>query len=493
MAALTELNSSLKRFISWFSPVSTYGTIRWAQTLFLYAISHGFMLASGNALYWDDWLFFSANSSGDIPGPPAGSNECTRWCIPLRSWLESQITSSGAWTMRAVTFTYFPITAWLLSRFLMRSNWLRFGEISTITFIWLLLPVNGARVGLVMSYYSFSVLLFALGAWMTLSHRPTTQLLSILPLFWSMFTASLQVFAFVLLAFLLAKLHTSRDGWQSVRVIVVAAVLIMPFVHRYLLPQVSSAFEITRDGYNSIQPAFMIRAMLFSALLICPLLYLLNRRRRQGTVSRESYQLGIGLAVLAAGTFPYLAVGHFANLSDWILPFLPDESDWNSRHQLLQPFGLAVVLSAIAGMFRARMKHFVAVILIASMGLNIATYSGYYLDAMKQREFITAVTGAKAQLQDVYALVIDDQTPRFNARGRGIRSYEWTAMLNQATNENFVVGDNNIQFCQDSNPTRMLTITASNGRLRSLVTGTIGISVDVAKLTLCDTSKMTTP
>jgi len=202
-------------------------------------------------------------------------------------------------------------------------------------------------------------------------------------------------------------------------------------------------------------------------------------------VTRERALLSLGLAFLAVGTFPYLAVGHFPNLSDWILPFLPDESDWNSRHQLLQPFGVALILLAIARMFGTRMKAFVTVILTISVGLNTATYSGYYLDAMKQAELIQAVAESDAQLSNVSALVINDQATRFNARGRGIRAYEWTAMVTRAIDEKIQVDTNSIQYCYESKPSKMLTITAENGRLKSLFVGSIGLDVEMTDLTIC--------
>jgi len=216
-----------------------------------------------------------------------------------------------------------------------------------------------------------------------------------------------------------------------------------------------------------------------------PLLHLLNLRRLRRTVSRESYQFSIGLAVLAAGTFPYLAVGHFANVSDWLLPFLPDQSDWNSRHQLLQPFGLALILVAIARMFRARMRPFLLLVLLTSVALNTATYSGYHLDAMKQREFIAAVKAGEAHLRDVFAVVVDDQAQRFNARGRDIRPYEWTAILNRATNRALPADRFSIDYCDLSRPSMLITVSADRSRLTSLIRNRIDLKVDFNGFSMC--------
>jgi hypothetical protein len=181
-----------------------------------------------------------------------------------------------------------------------------------------------------------------------------------------------------------------------------------------------------------------------------------------------------------------LAVGHFANLSDWILPFLPDESDWNSRHQLLQPFGIAFIVLAAAKMLRERKLAFLFAIISVSIALNVATYSGYYLDWMKQQEFIAQMGESKELLVDAKSIVLVDEALRFNARGRDLRSYEWAAMVNRATDLNITVGGNSIQFCEEKSPSHQVTVSASRGRLRSLISGQIGISIAVAELSVCE-------
>jgi hypothetical protein len=490
MGTRRKLYAIIKTSISRLSPVSLTGTVRWPQALLIYVVSHGFLLASWNALYWDDWMVY-ANGSKGVEDFFASCDRCT---VPFRPMIESFLIAPGPWLMRVLTFLFFPLISFVFFQFLRRTDWLNNQEIGALTLLLLLLPMYGARIAHIDFHYSLSLLLFVLGAWMTLSPQATVRISAIVPIFWSMFTASLQVFVVVLIAVLCAKLARPSDHLHHDRmtIVVVAFLSLAPIIHRFLLPRVLPDLQVT-DGYNSIQPAFLVRAVLFSALLMCPLLHLLNLRRLRRTVSRESYQLGIGLAVLAAGTFPYLAVGHFSNFSDWILPLLPDQSDWNSRHQLLQPFGLALILVAIARKFESGIRSLITLVLITSVVVNIATYSGYYLDQVKQNEFIAAVAGAETQLEGVSALVISDQARRFNARGRDLRAYEWAGMIYRATGQRFIVDGDSIQYCQESKPTRMLTITASNGRLRSLVTGTIGISVDVAKLTLCDTSRMSTP
>lgn len=469
-----------------FSLLHANGQLRWTRILVLYCISHGFLVASWNALYWDDWMVYAAGSEG----VKSFFAECTRCLLPGRATIEATLIAPGPWLMRALTFLYFPLIAILLAAFLQRTCWLRIRETSYITLAVLFMPAYGARISHIDYQYSFSLLLFVLGAWMTLSPRVPIRVFALLPIFWSMFTASLQVFVAVIIVVLGAKL-VRRELQSSVdRLVILGALCVFPIVHRYLFPVLFPSHTVT-DGYNTIQVAFLLRAVVFTSLLLTPLMILGFKLQREKAVSRVFVLLSIGFALLGAGTFPYLAVGHFANLSDWILPFLPDESDWNSRHQLLQPFGIALIILAAAKMLRKRKRAFLFAIISISVVLNIAIYSGYYLDWMKQREFIAQMSESRELLIEAESIVLVDEALRFNARGRGVRSYEWTAMVNRATDLSIVVDGNSIQFCEENSPSHLVTVSADQGRLRSLISGRIGISIAVVELSLCEQASKT--
>lgn len=480
MTSKSNHGSLFDRIFLRFSPLHTNGHLRWTRILVLYCISHGFLVFSWNALYWDDWMVYATGSEG----VKSYFAECTRCSLPGRATIEATLIAPGPWLMRVLTFLYFPLIAILLAAFLRRTRWLRNRETSYITLLVLFMPAYGARISHIDYQYSFSLLLFVLGAWMTLSPHMLIRICALFPIFWSMFVASLQVFVVVLIAVLGVRLVRRELQRSADRLVTLGALCVFPIVHRYLLPVLFPSYVVT-DGYNTIQVAFLLRAVVFTSLLLIPLMILGLKLQREKAMSREFVLLSIGFAVLGAGTFPYLAVGHFANLSDWILPFLPDESDWNSRHQLLQPFGIALILLAAAKMLRKRKQAFLFAIISISVVLNIATYSGYYLDWMKQREFITEMSESRELLLDTKSMVLVDEALRFNARGRGVRPYEWTAMVNRATDLNITVDGNSLQFCREYSPSHLVTVSASQGRLRSLISGRIGVSVNLKKIETC--------
>ena len=138
-----------------------------------------------------------------------------------------------------------------------------------------------------------------------------------------------------------------------------------------------------------------------------------------------------------------------------------------------------------AKMLRRRERAFLFSIISISVALNAATYSGYYLDWMKQREFIAQMSESRGLLIEAKSIVLVDEALQFNARGRGVRPYEWTAMVERATESNIIVDGNSIKFCEEKSPSHLVTVSADQGRLRSLISGRIGISVNLKQIEIC--------
>jgi hypothetical protein len=461
-------------------PVSRDGGLRWPPTLLLYLVSHGFMLASWNAFFWDDWLIYADGRQGTVDH----FAECQRCVIPFRGEIEGLLIVPGPWLMRLLVFAFFPVIALFTQQFLRRTQWLHKDEETIIALVILFLPMFGARIALVNYQYAFSLLLFTLGAWMALSPRRVTRLVSLLPVFWSMFTASLQVFVAVLIAVLVTKLFVRQFAVTLDRVLVVASFLLFPFVHRYAIPMFFPKWTVT-DGYNTIRVTFLIRAVLVAGILTLPLMTIVFRQRNGCVARRPVVLLAIGLAVVSVGTFPYLAVGHFPNFSDWILPLLPDQSDWNSRHQLLQPFGTAFVILGVSQMMTQYRRAFVLLALGASVCLNVATYSGYYLDSLKQNAVLSYFAENSDNVRATTAVVVEDFANDYNARGRGIRAYEWQAMFESAVGVKVLVDSYSVDYCQNKKPDAILRITPTGGRLKGIVERKAAVNVTLEPFLTC--------
>ena len=84
--------------------------------------------------------------------------------------------------------------------------------------------------------------------------------------------------------------------------------------------------------------------------------------------------------------------------------------------------------------------------------------------------------------------MIDDQAERFNARGRGVRSYEWEAMFSSVYHGNSrktFVGYDFVDCTSDFIPDTLLTITATNGRLKATLLRDIGVNIAVTHISPC--------
>ena len=214
----------------------------------------------------------------------------------------------------------FRSCGFLLERILISSEYWPRDVTRLIAAVFVLTPAYGAGVALIDFQYTQSLLLFLFGTWLLIGHSRLVRVLGVPFIFWSLFVPSFQVFIVVVIALFLAKRH-HESRQVKLNVFLTLLLLSFPLIHRYAIPMFFPSLK-TVDGYNSIQPVFLFRAILVFVILLMPALWFgvkLHHGLPKGTAVRL---LVVGSALLALGSFPYLAVGHFANLSDWVLPFL---------------------------------------------------------------------------------------------------------------------------------------------------------------------------
>jgi hypothetical protein len=127
----------------------------------------------------------------------------------------------------------------------------------------------------------------------------------------------------------------------------------------------------------------------------------------------------------------------------------------------------------------------VAAVCSISILINFTIQQDYYLDSIKTKHIITALQST-TELDNVEMVIVNDQALRFNARGRFIRSYEWDGILKAAKPELNISSDYyRYVDCESIRPDAILTITANNGKLRTLLTGNPSINIAVKKITPC--------
>ena len=162
----------------------------WVSAIVLYTLSWGWSLLRPNTLYWDDWILAFTQ-------PPK-----TGWLIyrsmgiaPWSKLIDWSLLVLGTWTLRAATFAIFFVAGFFVFEILKVGLRLSSPQLNFITLLFLLVPVNHARISVSTFDYSTSYFLFFLG-WLILIRYKSLKgfVLARLILFLSFKTHSLLFF-----------------------------------------------------------------------------------------------------------------------------------------------------------------------------------------------------------------------------------------------------------------------------------------------------------
>jgi hypothetical protein len=148
-----------------------------------------------------------------------------------------------------------------------------------------------------------------------------------------------------------------------------------------------------------------------------------------------------GLFTLVIGVLPYLLLG-----------LTPTFRDWNSRHQLLMPFGASLFIGGLV-IGRSRI-HKIALALVISVSLSFTSmnYLAFSKDWEKQRGIIEGIRNSLL-IDDCSVILITDKTNIQNAVGRYYRFYEWNAMFKLSTGkqDRFVISSADVDLFNKGN------------------------------------------
>ena len=446
-----------------------------------YLCSYLFLFLTLDALYWDDWIRASTQEV-------AGSYNKVAGFPPWREFLEFSILRNSPTLFHLATPVCFLVAAFALYKVLKSRLPLTDFQVNAITLLFLLLPVNSARVAMINFYYAFSYTLFFIAWWLLVSKSKVAPWFAI-PLFWLSFgTSSLLPFFAMPLLHVGYVLFSNDRRFDLRRLTIWGAFASFPVVFWIVRSQ---TFGADVREYYVPKPLGVIRGGLFVLVAVLFLAYGIVRKRWNMSQNARPLLVGWGVLSLAFGSAAYMAGGHLVDISDWMISFVPNFSDWNSRHQLLQPLGFALIaVGALSGSSDIPSKSpgffGLSVLIGLSVMLNFTFSQEYYLDSLKQDEVIEQLAKIE-ELKFNNQLMIYDDAIRFNARGRGLRSYEWVAILEKAhpNQGEFVVEPLQYVACDEFKPTLILTVTATNGRLESLITRNLGIEIGSTEISPC--------
>ena len=348
--------------------------------------------------------------------------------------VEIALLQVGTWAICLAAFILFFVTAIFLFCILKTFSAISHSNLRFITFVFLIAPVNHARVALNIFDYTSAYFLFFLG-WLILVRFKSLKsfVLACLILFLSFKTHSFLFF--VLLPFLhfawLNKtelLDFKKLNRRHLQIVVIAALPVLYVILR-------SIFWPPNESWQDYQKPTSAGLMtgLWPVLIGLVGLSIIAFRHSKNKPTHFGFVLFVcGFLVTALALFPYFAaelyVG-YAGRPAYITVF-EFRADWRSRHQLLMPLGLALSVVGLNELFNWKKKNlFLSVVLVVSVGLNMFWGSQYFLQSLKQEKIVELL---KATKNEIVIASLGDQTLRFNGRENDFRGYEWSGFMTLA-------------------------------------------------------------
>jgi len=438
----------------------------WVSAIVLYTLSWGWSLLRPNTLYWDDWALDITNNPKSI-WLSRKSSGLAPW-VRLVEWPLLEI---GVWTLTFLTFLLFFLCGIFVFVIFKKLELTR-SSADSLVVLFLIVPVNHARVSVTIFDYTNSYFLFYLG-WFVLVYFKSAKSFAFacISLFLSLKTHSFLVF------FLLPFLHFvwikeslligfKKLSWKHFQIAVLGS---LPFFYLLLRntfwPPIGEWVNYQRPTISGLWRGLTI----FVPSLLLLACYFFGKKKFR----KSSYAavLALGLFLIALGIFPYFLAESFPNY----ISSLSFRIDWGSRHQMLLPLGLALSVLGLNELVKHKDLFFRAVLVFSTV-LNIYFASTYFLDSIKKSEIIQLAANSKS-FSDESEIVLVDDTENFNGRGSNYRDYELSALLQLAgRNPRVLTGE---RTCSDYPKGVQLTLKSDTSYLQALATRDLGLYFEI--------------
>ena len=401
----------------------------WVSAIVLYTLSWGWLLLRPNTLYWDDWeVYFDRPLNNGIKTLDVMGR------APWGGLVEFSLLHIGTWAVTVATFLVFMACSFFVFWILRQCPVFCDSNARLIVLLFLIVPVNHARISVAIFDYTSSYFLFYLGWFVLVRYKSTKSfVLACVILFLSFKTHSFLFF--VLLPFLhfvwLNKtelMDLRKLKRQHLQVVVIAALPIIYVVARSLFWPPSESWQ---DYHQPTRAGFLTG--LWPVLIGLVGLAIIGFRQLKKKLTHFGFVLFIcGFSITALALFPYFAgelyVG-YAGRPAYITVF-EFRADWRSRHQLLMPLGLALSVVGLNELLKWKGKNIaVSAVLVISVALNMFWGSQYFLQSHKQEQLVELFKTTKGKVQ---IASVSDQTLRFNGRESTFRGYEWDGFMTLA-------------------------------------------------------------
>jgi hypothetical protein len=458
----------------------------WVPALVLYVASYFMMFFFLDAKFWDDWMV-------NIQMTPSESHKYWKDMIamfPTNRFIEISLLHRNPIAMHLLTFVLHFVNGLLVFQILKRVKFIRFSLVAAITLIFLVLPINSARVAMVDFRYTYSLSLFLVGWYLLVQDKSRVLRVFAIAVFVSSFIVQSLLVFFVAPCVHLFIVNYFENGIRKMRALFCSAALFLVAPTYFVLVRLIDPPVSTRTEYYTPSISGSAKGLL---LVLVSAFWVFNSFRgtaRLDSVNRKQL-MSVGAFLVSIGAFAYMAADNLSDISEWMLNFVPRASDWDSRHQLLMGLGISCLIIGLLGDLHSRSKkQLFSVILTVCVVFNFIMMKSYFLDWRKSVGFIAAMSEFQGKPNLDRVMVIDTPSAaRFNARAREIRQYEWEVMLSQALNGQkvkVVSSDQVLCWIPDQIiPQTIIEVFATADPNKALITGDVGVSVAVTEMNPC--------
>ena len=420
-----------------------------------YLIAHGGILLIPNAIYWDDWVLYRVD-----PNVILDTFKQLGSMFNIVGYIHVVLLEIGPWVYKVLTFLLMLVSGFLLNLVLKRHAGIATETRLFIVLLFLILPVNIARVALITFPYTLGYFLF-FAAWALMDRY---RIVALVLFFLSFNTNSLLVFYALPMLDLFYRGGAFRSPNNFFFVISRKLDFVfVPFTYWYIKTVYYVPYGLY-DGYNQSQNFSFSNLLLsyrlqwsdfynnfiyhggylagtsayliLSLTTLCVIIFITKFNLDETNKLLSNIRLVlIGVLAFIFASFPYGLLGHNAS-------FL----EWTSRHQLLLPLGLSFILVGLVSLLGNRLRIFVFSFVVAlSIVVNVKNYIGLYTDWEKQKQLVELFK-AEPRIKNAGLIGFEDAATSFNAIGRTYRDYEWTGFLKLAFGDELRYGTKRSSF-----------------------------------------------
>jgi len=164
----------------------------WKLGLTLYSLSYLPMMLFSKAYFWDDWYVYKLKDSEyRALLREAGSS-------PVRAWIEIGMLDANPVLFRIVTILSYFAVGWFLFHILSNVRFIGAHYVRIVTLLFLILPINSARVSMINFAYSYSLLSFYFAWYLLVTNKSVVGRLASIPLFLISFEALSPLIFFII-------------------------------------------------------------------------------------------------------------------------------------------------------------------------------------------------------------------------------------------------------------------------------------------------------